>query len=222
MTPADKNADMRLTKGQHTRERLLREALRLFAERGYDGVGIREVAAAAATNVASIAFHFSGKEGLYRAVIDDVAGELARIHQAALAAASGREADDGDPARRAGEAVAALAAALVASNRSQWMSLLLQREFITPTACFAALYDAAIRPTLEAFSGLVAAASGLEQASAGNKALAFSLFVMASAFARNRNTFLQFAASPGYAASDVAAIGQALADFVKNGLTPRG
>jgi AcrR family transcriptional regulator len=47
-----------------TRERTLRTAERLFAERGFNGVSMRELAAAASVNVASIAYHFESKEGL--------------------------------------------------------------------------------------------------------------------------------------------------------------
>jgi AcrR family transcriptional regulator len=47
-----------------TRDRILRTAERLFAERGFNGVSVRELAAAAQVNVASIGYHFDSKEGL--------------------------------------------------------------------------------------------------------------------------------------------------------------
>src|SRR3979409_1876422 len=47
-----------------TRERILRTAERLFAERGFNGVSVRELAAAAQVNIASIGYHFDNKEGL--------------------------------------------------------------------------------------------------------------------------------------------------------------
>lgn len=216
---ATQDAGARQARGRSTRERLLEEGLRLFAARGFEGVGIREVAAAAKTNIASIAFHFAGKEGLYAAVIARVAGELAALHHAALDAAAARTDAGAPPAARAGVMVAQLAEALLASNRSQWMSLLLQREFITPTASFDTIYDVAIKPTLEAFSTLVAAARGTAPESIDCKALAFSLFILASAFARNKNTFLHFSEAPAYTARDAAAIGRALAAFVTAGLT---
>lgn len=219
--PRAKGADQRQTRGQRTRERLLEEALRLFALRGYEGVGTREVAAAAKTNIASIAFHFAGKEGLYQAVIERVADDLAGLHRQALAAGIAPAGEKADPAKRAGCMVAALVAALLASNRSQWMSLLLQREFITPTSCFTTIYDAAIRPTLEAFATCVAAAAGLDAAGFDCKALAFSLFIVASAFARNKNTFLHFTGADDYAVTDAARLGRVLAEFVANGLSPR-
>ena len=47
-----------------TRERILKTAERLFAERGFNGVSVRELAAAANVNIASIGYHFRNKEGL--------------------------------------------------------------------------------------------------------------------------------------------------------------
>jgi AcrR family transcriptional regulator len=47
-----------------TRDRILRTAERLFAERGFNGVSVRELAAAAQVNIASIGYHFKSKEGL--------------------------------------------------------------------------------------------------------------------------------------------------------------
>jgi AcrR family transcriptional regulator len=47
-----------------TRDRILRTAERLFAERGFNGVSVRELAAAAQVNIASIGYHFHNKEGL--------------------------------------------------------------------------------------------------------------------------------------------------------------
>jgi AcrR family transcriptional regulator len=48
-----------------TRTRLLESAILHFAEKGYDGTGIREVAKGAKANSALVAYHFCGKEGLY-------------------------------------------------------------------------------------------------------------------------------------------------------------
>ena len=51
-----------------TRERILKAAERLFAERGYDGTSVRAIVARARVNQAAINYHFAGKEGLYREI----------------------------------------------------------------------------------------------------------------------------------------------------------
>jgi AcrR family transcriptional regulator len=62
------SADGRLARGLGTRARLLDEALRLFAEKGYAQTSTREICVAAGVNAASIHYYFSDKGGLYRAV----------------------------------------------------------------------------------------------------------------------------------------------------------
>jgi AcrR family transcriptional regulator len=52
-----------------TRERIMKAAERLFAERGYDGTSIRAIVARARVNQAAINYHFEGKDGLYREVL---------------------------------------------------------------------------------------------------------------------------------------------------------
>ena len=52
-----------------TRERILKAAERLFAERGYDGTSVRAIVSKARVNQAAINYHFEGKDGLYREVL---------------------------------------------------------------------------------------------------------------------------------------------------------
>jgi AcrR family transcriptional regulator len=63
------------------RDELIRAAERLFAERGSDVVSLREInAAAGSTNASAIQYHFGGRTGLIRAVLEkhDVAIEERR------------------------------------------------------------------------------------------------------------------------------------------------
>ena len=54
-----------------TRDRILKTAVRLFAERGYEATSIRTLAAKAHVNQAAINYHFKTKDGLYREVLRD-------------------------------------------------------------------------------------------------------------------------------------------------------
>jgi TetR/AcrR family transcriptional regulator len=53
-----------------TKERLLDEALRLFARRGVDAVGVQEVVDAAGVTKPSLYHHFGSKDGLVQALVD--------------------------------------------------------------------------------------------------------------------------------------------------------
>ena len=70
-----------------TRDRILKAAERLFAERGYEGTSIRAIVARARVNQAAINYHFEGKEGLYREVLRAAFRGLTE-HQLASAAQS--------------------------------------------------------------------------------------------------------------------------------------
>ena len=58
------------------RERLLREASRIFAAKGFDKASTREICQAAGANIALISYHFGDKLGLYRAVLVQPLAEL--------------------------------------------------------------------------------------------------------------------------------------------------
>lgn len=60
----------RTTKGARTTERLLDAAERLFAERGYDGTSLREIAREVGIREPGIYNHFEGKQALYAAVLE--------------------------------------------------------------------------------------------------------------------------------------------------------
>ena len=52
----------------NTRGKILRAAAKMFSERGYDRVTIREIAKAVGINAASIYYHFPSKEGILRSL----------------------------------------------------------------------------------------------------------------------------------------------------------
>jgi AcrR family transcriptional regulator len=54
---------------EYTRHNIIKAAVSLFAERGYDGTSIRAIVSKARVNQAAINYHFKGKEGLYFEVL---------------------------------------------------------------------------------------------------------------------------------------------------------
>ncbi|MCC7440955.1 MAG: TetR/AcrR family transcriptional regulator [Bdellovibrionales bacterium] len=53
-----------------TRQALLKAGTELFAKHGFDGASVKEIADRAGVNVSLVSYHFGGKEGLYRAALD--------------------------------------------------------------------------------------------------------------------------------------------------------
>jgi AcrR family transcriptional regulator len=56
--------------GSERRHQLIDVARSLFAERGYDGTAIEEIAARAHVSKPVVYEHFGGKEGLYAVLVD--------------------------------------------------------------------------------------------------------------------------------------------------------
>jgi AcrR family transcriptional regulator len=56
--------------GKQRREQLLEVARQLFAEKGFDGASVEEIAARAQVSKPVVYEHFGGKEGIYAVVVD--------------------------------------------------------------------------------------------------------------------------------------------------------
>ena len=81
---------MRMT-GKERREQLLDVGRALFAERGYDGTSVEEIAARAGVSKPIVYEHFGGKEGLYAVVVDREVQALMDSFSTALSGEAPRE-----------------------------------------------------------------------------------------------------------------------------------
>jgi AcrR family transcriptional regulator len=64
----------------NTKEHIKKAARDLFSLRGYDGVSVRDIAAAAEVNLSAVSYHFGGKEELYREVLKDGFAEVRGLY----------------------------------------------------------------------------------------------------------------------------------------------
>ena len=102
-----------------TRDRMIEEARALFAERGFYGVSIAQIAAELGLTKQALLHHFGTKERLYGLVLEQIAGELAGLKEDVEPGA--------DPARRLQDWLVAMI-----SDTPQRIerSRLLMREFL--------------------------------------------------------------------------------------------
>jgi AcrR family transcriptional regulator len=62
------------SRGQRARDALIQAGVEVFGENSLDSATTREIAQRAGQNIAAIAYYFGGKEGLYLAVVERIAG----------------------------------------------------------------------------------------------------------------------------------------------------
>ncbi|MBD3933370.1 TetR/AcrR family transcriptional regulator [Streptomyces chumphonensis] len=85
-----RRARRRMT-GKERREQLLDIGRRLFAERGFEGTSVEEIAAKAGVSKPVVYEHFGGKEGLYAVVVDREMRQLLDMVTSALTGGHPRE-----------------------------------------------------------------------------------------------------------------------------------
>ncbi len=90
MTEDPRAARVRMT-GKERREQLLDVGRSLFAERGFEGTSVEEIAARAGVSKPVVYEHFGGKEGLYAVVVDREVQRLLNSFTSALSGDSPKE-----------------------------------------------------------------------------------------------------------------------------------
>jgi len=99
-------------RGEETRARIIAVALRLFGDRGFDGVSTREIAEEAGVNPPALQYYFDSKEGLYCACAEYVADRVLEGTEPMIARAE-RLLADAAPATALVEAYCAVSESLV-------------------------------------------------------------------------------------------------------------
>ena len=147
---------MTVTRDVETRERLLKAAERLFADRGFKKVTVRDICRAARANVAAVNYHFGDKLGLYREVMQLAIDGMRGTNDAA------REAGEGQPPEEQLRRYIAIFVHRLLTPGNDTIHRLVNREMHDPTPALDALVELGVRPRVEYLSGLIAAIIGTE------------------------------------------------------------
>jgi AcrR family transcriptional regulator len=146
------------------RDRLLDSAEELFCERGFSDVSIRDIAASADCNIASVNYYFGGKEKLYQEVwrrhlITMRDNRIASINK--VMSQNGSKPKLEDLLRSFAEA---FIGPLVDEHKTRRLSKLMAREWIDYHLPVNIFLDDIIAPTLNAMnSALVKICPGLDE-----------------------------------------------------------
>jgi AcrR family transcriptional regulator len=140
-----------------TRDRLLKAAERLFADRGFKKVTVRDICRAAHANVAAVNYHFGDKLGLYREVLQSAIDAMRETNETARQAGAGRGAEE--QLRRY---ILIFVQRLLGAGHDR-VHKLIQREMHDPTPALDDLVEQGVRPRVEYLSGLVAEIIGCKR-----------------------------------------------------------
>jgi TetR/AcrR family transcriptional regulator, regulator of cefoperazone and chloramphenicol sensitivity len=132
-----------------SRTRLLEAAILCFAEKGFDGTGIREIAHRAKANSALVQYHFGGKTGLYAEALRHIFNS-----RPTMVPSPPESADEPDARPRAIQALANLIESLLnelmacsgGSELDQASLMLVTRELQAPRQDVAPLILEHLRP----------------------------------------------------------------------------
>ena len=138
-----------------TRQRLLQVAERLFAERGFENVTVRDICSEASANVAAVNYYFRDKWALYLEVIQKNVEFSKQMSDLAHDAGPNKS-----PEQRLRHYIRTVLQHILKEGES-WQGQLMAREMAEPTAALDVVFEQAIRPNAERVLALVAEIMGL-------------------------------------------------------------
>lgn len=127
-----------ITPQDATKRRLIEEAGKVFAEKGFEAATVREICSSAGANLAAINYHFGDKEQLYLEAVQEAhctgAEDLPQLPPGM------------PPDEKLRFFIRNLLERMIDPNRPAWHSQLMLREMAQPTKACEALVEGYIRP----------------------------------------------------------------------------
>lgn len=139
---------------EKTKTRLIDSAGRLFAEKGFSAVTVREIAAAADTHLSALNYHFNSKAALYREVL------LAACRSEAISSEDKKALLKMDPKKALFLIIQESLKTYAQKDDYPWQTLLLTRECKTPSQEFEEIVETYIRPETDFTAQLIGKAVG--------------------------------------------------------------
>ena len=177
--PGVHSADPVQERSAQARLKLLEQATRVFAAKGYAGASTREICEAAGVNLSAIRYYFGNKEGLFRAALF---GPIRVVTE--------RIAGFDDPSLDFAQAMRMVLGPLLEMAHRNGDELqvtrLYLRESLEPTPIFRDLVQREILPFHQALAALLARHCKLAAADAEIHQLAFAMVAMANDYCISR------------------------------------
>lgn len=172
------------SRGEITRDALIEAALEVFGRDGFNAASTREIADLAGTNQALINYHFKGKQGLYLAVFEHIAAQMAG-GMGTLTTEVLVKIDDTQNLSQAQKAELAISSLERITSRllhmmnskltRHWSNMIL-REQQHPTAAFDIMHNGPMGKLFDLSTRLIAMAKNIDPDSEQAKLLSILLF----------------------------------------------
>lgn len=190
--PSTEHADETTDRGPGTRRRLLDAAAQLFAERGYQGVAVRDICERACTNIAAVNYHFGGKTNLHVAAID-------HARQRALKAMDDQPSQPGpnSPGDKLRKHLRSTIGRAFEQGPASWYIRIVLRELSDPSRSLKKVIDTHVAPPQRKLEGIIAQVIGEEADSERAKDIASSILATTAYFHTCSHTIEHL--RPGYA-----------------------
>jgi AcrR family transcriptional regulator len=179
------------SRGDSTREALIRAAIEVFGRDGFGAASTRAIAEAAGVNQALIGYHFGGKPGLYSAALRHIADGVQRRLNPMLDAIEGALATTthgagGDDAAASvlpllHQLTDALVTMLCSDESASWARLIL-REQQNPSEAFDVLYRGFMGRVIRTVRRLIARATNADADSQDTRLSALTVLGQALVF----------------------------------------
>lgn len=192
--------------GSSAQVRLLEAAVDVFGRHGFEAATTRLIAREAGVNIAAIPYYYSGKEGLYQAVVSyivttvetQVAGVLEEIRNRSFTGAGSREAALALLERLLGKIINFM----VGSPQAPRVARIILREQLYPSSAHEIIFNGFLAPVLDSIATLVTAITG-EPSSRTAKLRAWAVIGQIIAFRVGRETMVRALDLEGYSTTEM-------------------
>jgi AcrR family transcriptional regulator len=132
-----------------TRAKIIQAAGQLFAERGFSGVTVRDIAKKADTNLSALNYHFRGKDALYREIL------LKACKSASISPAERKHLQNLDPDMALFILVKEAIKHYSKQKASNWKVAIIDRECWDPSLVFEEVVEVYFRPETDFIAQII-------------------------------------------------------------------
>lgn len=140
-----------------TRQRLLDAAAEVFVEKGYRAATVRDICQRAGANIAGVNYYFRDKESLYREMLLSPPAKSLEKHPRGAWRREGMS-----PEELLEGYVKDFLQRLFDPEKPAWHAILMAREMVDPTGAMDEMFEAFMRPQLQALERIIGAVVGRE------------------------------------------------------------